>query len=67
MRNRELLYRKLETLDHTLINLQRIVNTQEPIESYRANIVKAQGIADDIRTMIEREPRSHQEQNTSLR
>jgi len=67
MRNRELLYKKLETLDHTLINLQRIVNTQEPIESYRANIVKAQGIADDIRTMIEREPRSHQEQNTSLR
>ena len=38
MRNRELIYRKLETLDHTLINLQRIVNTQEPIESYRANI-----------------------------
>jgi hypothetical protein len=67
MRNRELIYRRLEALDHTLINLQRIVNTQEPIESYRANIVKAQGIADDIRTMIEREPRSPQEQNNSIR
>lgn len=67
MRNREMLYKKLETLDHTLINLQRIVNTQEPIESYRSNIVKAQGIADDIRTMIEREPRSHSEQNSSIR
>jgi len=67
MRNRELLYRKLEVLDHTLINLQRIVNTQEPIESYRIGIVKAQGIADDIRTMIEREPRSHSEQNSSVR
>ncbi len=67
MRNRELIYRKLESLEHTLINLQRIVNTQEPIESYRSNIIKAQGIADDIRTMVEREPRSHSEQNTSVR
>ena len=66
MRNRELLYRKLETLDHTLINLQRIVNTQEPIESYRANIVKAQGLLDDVRSMIEREPRSPQEQNRAI-
>lgn len=67
MRNRELIYRKLETLDHTLINLQRIVNTQEPIESYRININRAQSIADDIRTMIEREPRSHEEHNSSIR
>ena len=67
MRNRQLLYRKLENLDHTLINLQRIVNTQEPIESYRVNIVKAQGLVDDIKSMIEREPRSPQEQNNSIR
>ncbi len=67
MRNRELINRKLDTLEHTLINLQRIVNTQEPIESYRANIVKAQGILDEVRSMIEREPRSAQEQNSSIR
>ena len=67
MRNRELLYKKLETLDHTLINLQRIVNTQEPIESYRANIVKAQGLLDDVKSIIEREPRSPQEQNSAIR
>jgi len=67
MRNRELIYRRLESLEHTLINLQRIVNTQEPIESYKANIIKAQGIVDDVRTMIEREPRSAQEQNSSVR
>ena len=66
MRNRELLYKKLETLDHTLINLQRIVNTQEPIESYRANIVKAQGLLDDVKSIIEREPRSPQEQNSAI-
>lgn len=63
MRNRLLLYKKLETLDHTLINLQRIVNTQEPIESYRVNIGKAQDLVEDIRSMIEREPHSPQEQN----
>jgi hypothetical protein len=67
MRNRELIYRKLETLDHTLINLQRIVNTQEPIESYRLNVVKAQGIVDEVRSMVEREPQSPQEQNSSVR
>jgi hypothetical protein len=67
MRNRELIYRRLEALDHTLINLQRIVNTQEPIESYRINITKTQGIAEDIKTMIEREPRSHEEHNSSSR
>jgi len=67
MRNRQLLYRKLENLEHTLINLQRIVNTQESIESYRANIVKAQGLVEDVKSMIEREPRSPQEQNNSIR
>ena len=67
MRNRELIYRRLESLEHTLINLQRIVNTQEPIESYKANIIKAQGIVDDVRTMVEREPRSAPEQNSSVR
>ena len=66
MRNRELLYKKLETLDHTLINLQRIVNTQEPIESYRANIVKAQGLLEDVKSIIEREPRSPPEQNSAI-
>ena len=66
MRNRQLLYRMLESLEHTLINLQRIVNTQEPIESYRANIIKAQGLVEDVKSMIEREPRSPQEQNSSI-
>ena len=67
MRNREMINRKLETLDHVLINLQRIVNTQEPVESYKIGILKGQDIVEEIRSMIEREPNSHQEQNTSLR
>jgi flagellin-specific chaperone FliS len=67
MRNREFINRKLEQLDHTLINLQRIVNTQEPIEAYKGSIGKAQDIVEELRTVIEREPMSPQESNSSLR
>ena len=67
MINRELIYRKLDNLNHTLITLRRIVNTQEPIESYKMNIEKAQGFIDDVKSMIDREPRSHQEQNSAAR
>lgn len=67
MRNRNLLNRKLDALDHTLITLKRIVNTQEPIESYKLNIVKAQGIIEDIKSMIELEPFSPNERNSAIR
>ena len=49
--------RKLETLNHVLINLQRIVNTNEPIQTYKEGIEKGQDIIEEIRSMIEREPR----------
>jgi|TARA_B110000977_G_scaffold161754_1_gene206869 hypothetical protein len=67
MRNRELINRKLEQLDHTLINLQRIVNTQEPLSTYKESIEKGQQIIDDLKTMIEREPNSAQEQNSAIK
>ena len=35
MKNRNLIYKKLENLEFTLTNLRRIVNTQEPIETYK--------------------------------
>jgi len=57
MRNREMINRKLETLNHVLINLQRIVNTNEPIQTYKKSIEKGQDIIEEIRSMIEREPR----------
>ncbi len=63
MRNRNLLNKKLDNLESTLINLQRIVNTQQPIESYRANIIKAQGLVNDIRDMVESQPMSPSELN----
>ncbi|MDB4378339.1 hypothetical protein N9Z41_01080 [bacterium] len=63
MRNRNLLNRKLDNLEATLITLQQIVNTQSPIETYKANIVKAQGLVEDIKDMVEREPISPGEMN----
>ena len=63
MRNRNLLYRKIEALDSTLLNLHRIVNTQEPVETYRKGLNKAQDIMEDIKGIIEREPFSADEHN----
>jgi len=63
MRNRNLLNRKLDTLEGTLTALHNIVNTQQPIESYRANIVKAQGIVEELRDMVEAEPMAPNEIN----
>jgi len=59
--------RKLEMLDHVLINLQRIVNTNEPIQTYKQGIEKGKDIVEEIRSMIEREPNSPQERNSSIR
>ncbi len=63
MRNRNLLNRKLDNLEATLITLQQIVNRQSPIESYKANIIKAQGLVSDLRDMVEAEPMSSNELN----
>ncbi len=67
MRNRNLLNRKLDTLDHTLITLKRIVNTQEPIESYKVNINKAQALVEEVKSMIESEPFTSEERNSAIR
>jgi len=56
MRNRNLINRKLDNLETTLITLQQIVNRQSPIEAYKANIIKAQGLVSDLRDMVEAEP-----------
>ena len=63
MRNRNLLDRKLQTLEGTLTTLHNIVNTQQPIETYKINIGKAQAIVEEIRDMIEAEPMSPSEIN----
>lgn len=63
MRNRNLLNQKLDNLEGTLTILQNIVNTQQPIESYKINIGKAQSLLEDIRDMVESQPMSPNELN----
>jgi len=63
MRNRNLINRKLDDLEATLATLSGIVNSQSPIEAYRANIIKAGGIVEELRSMIEAEPIAANELN----
>lgn len=63
MRNRNVMNSKLDNLETTLINLQRIVNTQEPIKIYKQNINKAIDLVEDLRGMVEMEPISPNEIN----
>ena len=63
MRNRNYIYKKLDTLESTINNLRRIVNTQEPIESYKINVNKALGLVEEIKDAIESQPLSPSEIN----
>lgn len=63
MRNRNLINRKLEKLESTLITLRRIVNTQEPIEVYKINIGKALATVEELKDMVEMEPMDPREIN----
>ena len=63
MRNRSLMQKKVEYLESTLTNLQRIVKTQEPIEVYLQNIEKGLDVIEDLKSMIEAEPLSPNEVN----
>jgi|TARA_B110000977_G_scaffold192436_1_gene265920 5-bromo-4-chloroindolyl phosphate hydrolysis protein len=67
MKNREIIRNRLEKLDSTLTNLKRIVNTQEPLETYKANIDQAQSLVDEISSYVDREPKSNYEQNSMSR
>ena len=63
MRNRSLMQKKVEYLESTLINLQRIVKTKEPVEVYLQNIEKGLDVVEDLKSMIEAEPMSPNEVN----
>lgn len=63
MRNRNLIQKKVDVLESTLINLKRIVQTQEPISTYNSNINQGLEILEELRSMIEAEPFSPNELN----
>ena len=55
--------KKMEFLESILINLQRIVKTQEPLEVYITNLEKGLDVVEDLKSMIESEPLSPGEVN----
>ena len=63
MRNRDLITRRLEQIETTFFNLERIVNTQQPIEEYKKAISKGLDIIEDLKSMVEAEPMSPSEIN----
>lgn len=54
---------QLDKLDGVLQNLDRIVNRQEPVEVFRANVQKARDIVGEVRSIVEAEPLSPNEIN----
>ena len=54
---------QLDKLDGVLQNLDRIVNRQEPVEVFRANVQKARDIVSEVRSIVEAEPLSPSEIN----
>ena len=52
-RNPELISRKLDQLVNILTNLERIVNTQDPIETYKVNLGRARAIVTELQGYAE--------------
>ena len=56
MKNRNLVYKRINQLESTLVNLKRIVSTQEPIEVYKTDIGKVMDLLDKIKDLVETQP-----------
>jgi hypothetical protein len=63
MRNRQLMQKRIEYLESSLINLQRMVKVGSPIKDFITEIEKDLNLIEDIKSMIESEPMSPGEIN----
>jgi hypothetical protein len=63
MRNRQLMQKRIEYLESSLINLQRMVKVGSPIKDFITEIEKDLNLIEDIKSMIESEPMSAGEIN----
>jgi hypothetical protein len=63
MRNRQLMQKKVEYLESSLVNLQRMVKTGSPVKDFIFEIGKDLDLIEDIKSMIESEPLSPGEIN----
>tara|TARA_B100001778_G_scaffold327009_1_gene324436 strand:- start:1336 stop:1512 length:177 start_codon:yes stop_codon:yes gene_type:complete len=56
MRNKDLAFRKLEKVEFGLINLKRLVKTQEPVRTYVNQIDHLVAAIEEVKSMVEKEP-----------
>jgi hypothetical protein len=63
MRNRNYIYKKLESLDSTMSTLRHMVSTSQPIDAFITEIEKGMDIIEEIKSQVENEPQSPNEVN----
>ena len=67
MKYRDSINQQIELLEGKVRECQRLVQTQEPIITYRKSIGDALDLIENIKSYIEQEPRDGYEQNSSVR
>jgi len=63
MKNRDYIYKKLESLDSIMSTLRHMVNTSQPKDAFVATIEKGIDIIEEIKSQVENEPQSSNEVN----
>ena len=63
MRNRELFTRRLEQIEGRLKGLTLMVSRGDSVENFRKEITNIEGIVDELKGFVEREPMSPEELN----
>ena len=56
MRNKDLAFRKLEKVEFGLINLKRLVKTQEPVREFINQIDHLVVAIEEVKAMVEKDP-----------
>jgi hypothetical protein len=67
MKYRDSINQQLELLEGKVRDCQRLVQTQEPVSTYRKTIGEALDLIDNVKSYIEQEPRDGYEQNSAVR
>ena len=66
MKYRDSINQQIELLEGKVRESQRLVQTQEPVSTYRRTIGEALDLIDNIKIYIEQEPRDGYEQNSMI-
>ena len=66
MKYRDSINQQIELLEGKVRDYQRLVQTQEPVSTYRRTIGEALDLIDNIKSYIEQEPRDGYEQNSMI-